>query len=184
VTQCIRTSRLDLVAATPAALRIELESPELLGPHLGARVPKGWPPELYDESAVRYTLQRLLDRPEEANWGFHYFLLREDAHEPADRVLVGCGGFKGAPWEDGTVEVGYAVVEQFRRRGIASEAVRGLVAHAFNDERVRRVIAETYPYLTPSIGVLQKCGFAFIGSGSEPGIIRYELRWETTHEQA
>lgn len=179
----IRTARLDLVPATAAALRIELESPDQLGPHLGAHVPEGWPPELYDESAVRYTLQRLLDRPEEADWGFHYFLLRDDGHE-SGRVLVGCGGFKGAPWDDGTVEVGYSVVEQFRRRGIASEAVQGMVAHAFNDERVRRVIAETYPHLKPSIGVLQKCGFAFIGSGSEPGIIRYELRWETAHATA
>jgi RimJ/RimL family protein N-acetyltransferase len=37
------------------------------------------------------------------------------------------------------------------------------------------VIAETLPELTPSIGVLGKCGFHLIGEGSEPGVIRFEL---------
>jgi len=36
------------------------------------------------------------------------------------------------------------------------------------------VIAETLPELTPSIGVLRKCGFELIGEGSEPGVIRFE----------
>ena len=40
---------------------------------------------------------------------------------------------------------------------------------------VQRVIAETLPELTPSIGVLGKCGFRFIGDGAEPGVIRFEL---------
>ena len=36
-------------------------------------------------------------------------------------------------------------------------------------------LAETLPELTPSIGVLEKCGFRLIGDGSEPGVIRFEL---------
>jgi RimJ/RimL family protein N-acetyltransferase len=38
------------------------------------------------------------------------------------------------------------------------------------------VILETLPDLTPSIGVLEKCGFRFIGEGSESGVVRYERR--------
>jgi [ribosomal protein S5]-alanine N-acetyltransferase len=71
--------------------------------------------------------------------------------------------------------VGYGVVRDHQRRGYASETVRGLVGHAFALPEVHRVIAETLPELTPSIGVLEKCGFRFIGEGSEPGVIRYEL---------
>jgi RimJ/RimL family protein N-acetyltransferase len=37
------------------------------------------------------------------------------------------------------------------------------------------VTAETLPELTPSIGVLLKCGFRLEGEGSEPGVIRYQL---------
>jgi RimJ/RimL family protein N-acetyltransferase len=53
--------------------------------------------------------------------------------------------------------------------------VRAFISRAFADARVRRVIAETMPNLEPSIGVLTKCGFAFTGDGSEPGVIRFTL---------
>jgi [ribosomal protein S5]-alanine N-acetyltransferase len=98
-------------------------------------------------------------------------------HRAADRcggrVLIGTAGYKGPP-ADGTVEVGYGIVTDHRRRGYASEAVRGLVARAFRVPGVRRIIAETLPELTASIGVLRKCGFELIGEGSEPGVIRFE----------
>jgi ribosomal-protein-alanine N-acetyltransferase len=91
------------------------------------------------------------------------------------RTLIGSAGYKGPPSADGMVEVGYGIVRDHQRQGYASEAVRGLVAHAFALPTVRRVIAETLPELIPSIGVLRKCGFRFIGNGSEPGVIRFEL---------
>ena len=56
-----------------------------------------------------------------------------------------------------------------------SEAVRGLLARAFGLPAVERVIAETLPGLTPSLGVLRECGFRPAGEGSEPGVIRFEL---------
>ena len=51
----------------------------------------------------------------------------------------------------------------------------GLVSNAFSHVNVRRVISETLPELVASIGVMEKCGFKFIGDGSEEGVIRYEL---------
>ena len=47
--------------------------------------------------------------------------------------------------------------------------------------RFGRVIAETLPDLFPSIGVLRKIGFSYAGEGSEPGVIRYELRRADIH---
>jgi ribosomal-protein-alanine N-acetyltransferase len=91
------------------------------------------------------------------------------------RTLIGSAGYKGAPSPDGTVEVGYGIVRDQRRRGYASETVRGLLAHAFALPAVSRVIAETLPELEGSIGVLRKCGFRLIGDGCEPGVIRFEL---------
>jgi hypothetical protein len=57
----------------------------------------------------------------------------------------------------------------------APEAVRGLLARAFDVPAVHHVVAETMPELIPSIGVLRKCGFRLISEGSEPGVIRFEL---------
>ncbi len=89
-------------------------------------------------------------------------------------TLIGSAGYKGPP-SDGAVEVGYGIVSDRRRRGYASEVTRGLVAHAFARSGIERAIAETLPELVGSIGVLRKCGFQFVGEGSEPGVIRFEL---------
>lgn len=43
---------------------------------------------------------------------------------------------------------------------------------------IKGVIAETLPALRPSIRVLEKSGFKFIGQGSELGVIRYQLTRE------
>jgi ribosomal-protein-alanine N-acetyltransferase len=172
----IETERLELVAGTPEMARAELDGVRHLAPLLNAEVPASWPPELYDEGAIRYSLARMEEAPEAAGWWLWYFVLRAGDAATPRRVLVGVGGFKGPPSDDGTVEIGYSIVSDYQRRGYASEAVRGFVAHAFALPSVRRVIAETLPDLAASIGVLERSGFTLIGAGSEPGVIRYELR--------
>ncbi len=82
----------------------------------------------------------------------------------------------GLPDDDGSYMIGYSILPPFRRRGLASEGVASLVEAAFATGRISRVLAETYPHLIASIGVLEKNGFRFIGPGGEEGVIRYELR--------
>ncbi len=168
----IVTERLDLVPATPESTRSALAGSSALAASLAASVPDTWPPEYLDAPALEYTLARLLEGPHNAGWWLHFIVLKSD---DVGRTLIGSGGYKGPPSADGTVEVGYGIVSDRRRRGYASEATRGLLAHAFAMPRVRRAIAETLPQLAPSIGVLTKCGFRPIGEGSEPGVIRFEL---------
>jgi RimJ/RimL family protein N-acetyltransferase len=167
----IRTQRLELVRATHELLSAALESPSALAAVLSAEVPATWPPELLDRPALEFTRDRLDQAPDEGAWWMYFVVLPGPA---GGRVLIGTAGYKGPP-ADGTVEIGYSIVSDHQRRGYASEAVRGLVARAFGVSEVRRVIAETLPELTPSIGVLRKCGFALVGEGSEPGVIRFEL---------
>jgi RimJ/RimL family protein N-acetyltransferase len=114
--------------------------------------------------------------PEQEGWWLQFVILTNAA---AGRILVGSAGYKGPPGDDGTVEVGYGIVSDHQRQGFASEATRGLLAHAFARPAVKRVIAETFPDMTSSIGVLTRCGFRYIGRGSEPGVLRYERRRET-----
>lgn len=170
----IRTKRLDLVAGSANILRAELAGRQSLEAALGIRIPDSWPPELYDTYAIEWMLDRLTQDARFEIWGFRYFVLRGTSEsEPA--VAIGAGGYKGPPTLDdqATVEIGYSILSEYQRRGFASEAVHGLVQHAYARSEVARVIAETLPELEPSIGVLRNAGFALEGEGSEPGVIRF-----------
>ena len=171
----IATSRLDLVPATGATLEAELAGADALAHALGVAVPADWPPPLYDEPAIRWTLERMRNDPRHADWGFHYFVLR--GGRDGDRsTAIGAGGYKGPPGEDRTVEIGYSVVPAWQRRGFATEAARGLVAAAFEDPGVDVVAGETLPELVASIRVMEAAGLRRAGGGSEPGVIRFEIR--------
>ena len=164
----LHTERLQLIAATPEILRAHLEGLPTLGEVLGAQVDV-LPSEL-EETTIRWSLDAFDRHEDAAGWLLWYFVV-----EPEDDVrrVIGVGGYKGPPSGEGTVEVGYAVVEDAQRNGYATEATSALVRRAFEDDRVRAVLAETYPTLAPSIGVLEKCGFACVGKGAEDGGIRY-----------
>jgi RimJ/RimL family protein N-acetyltransferase len=62
--------------------------------------------------------------------------------------------------EEGTIEIGYAVVESQWDRGYATAAVKALVTKARKAPHVRRIVAHT-PLERPQSGrVLEKAGFA------------------------
>ena len=163
---------IELVAATPELTSAALAGPRELSAGLGAAVPSTWPPMFLDPPALEYTLERLAQGPDQADWWLYFVVLVTDE---GCRTLVGSGGYKGPPAVDGTVEVGYGIVRDHQRCGYASDTVRALLNRALALPQVHRAIAETLPELGPSIGVLRKCGFRLIGEGSEPGVIRFEL---------
>jgi len=166
------TERLEIVPATPEMVRGALDGPRALAAGLGASVPPTWRPDYLDAVSLQFSLERLSEGPGQAGWWLHFVVLRSGF---GGRLLIGSGGYKGPPSPDGSVEVGYSIVTDHRRRGFATETVRALVGRAFSLPSVRRVIGETLPELTPSIGVLRKCGFRQIDGGSEPGVVCFEL---------
>lgn len=168
----LTTRRLVLVAATPDLIRAELHDRARLRELLGAEVPSAWPPPLNDEESMTWVARLLEADPGAVGWALWYFL-RADPPGGA-RTAIGTGGFKGRPTADGTAEVGYSVVEAYQRQGYASEAVEALVGWAFAHPQVQRVVAHTLPELLPSIRLLEKCGFRFVGPGTEEGAILFE----------
>ncbi len=169
----LRTTRLEVVAATLDMALAERDAPASLEREYGIRLALPWPPPLNDEASLAWSISVLREEEGATGWGFWYLALPAAA-EGGPLLAIGNGGFKGGPDATGTVEIGYSVLEEYQRRGYASEAVEALVAWAFLQRGVRRVIAETYPVLIGSIGVLRKTGFREIGTGSEEGVIRFE----------
>lgn len=177
----IHTPRLTLIPARAEILLADVDGRESLGRVLGVRVPDSWPPDLYDDGAILWTLERLESGGPGTQPFWTYYFVWTTA--PGVPELVGVGGFKGPP-EDGRVELGYSVVRTRQRRGFATEAVRGMLEFAFSHDDVDEVIAETLPDLVSSIGVLEKSGFRLEGAGSEPGVIRFSISREAWRRAA
>jgi len=91
------------------------------------------------------------------------------------QVIGGCG-FMGPPDATGAVEIGYGLAPSQRGKGIATEAVGGLVGEAWKDSRVKVVFARTDQDNEPSQGVLRRAGFRQVDSDSE------QLRWELARQ--
>lgn len=126
---------------------------------LGVTVPDNWP-TFPDSMPQGYEI--LKADPSSPNWGFYLFI------HASDRVLIGEGGFKGKPDEEGVVEIGYAIVPEYRQRGFATEAARGLTHYAFSHPEVNIVQAHTLKDGTASINVLKKLGMTFISTAHDP----------------
>jgi [ribosomal protein S5]-alanine N-acetyltransferase len=171
----ILTPRLELVAGTVQLAQAEIDNLPALAHLLDTPTPASWPPPLNDEHSQQYFLASLQKgEVRDVGWNL-WFCVRRELRE-----LIGNAGFKGSP-KAGLVEIGYSMLEVYQRQGYATEAVRGLLGWALQNPQIQRVVADTLPGLTPSIRVMEKSGFVFVGDGPvEDGMrtIRYELTRE------
>lgn len=167
------TPRLLVVATLPAHLRIELDSPERLGPLLGVRVPASWPPGEYDRDAMAFFCGRYDDEGAAAIGWYGWYAIRPAAGGEAAE-LVGSVGYFGPPSADGTVEIGYSMVPEARCRGYATELARGLAERALALPGVQRVVAHAAHENVASHKVLERAGFRAMDDSAEPGKRRFE----------
>jgi len=163
----IVTPRLELVAMRPECLRSELERDGRLGELLGCEVTAEWPSEVWEPQVWEMLLGIFAERPGEMAW-HRYLVLRGER-----RVLIGTAN--AGRWSDDPeeAEVGYALVPEFLRRGLATEAAMALVEFVEASGGVRRLCAHTFPALTASVRILERCGFVLEGPGMEEGTVRY-----------
>ena len=166
----IETKRLKLIPADAEMLLMEIQNPTKFAERIGAEVPDDWPPEILTD-ALPYFAQMAEESPGNIGWYAWYWISRENGN----LKLVGSGGFKGPPDENGTVETGYSITPVNQGRGYAAEGLAALVKWAFSQEDVRMIFAETLIDNIPSIRVLEKNGFKNCGTGSAEMLIRFEL---------
>ena len=105
--------------------------------------------------AISIKLERMaVDSVEELLWITYWLIL-----VPPDDFGAGMIGFKGAPDENGQVEIGYGIDRDFQMRGYMTEAVKGMIHWAFSDSRCTRIVApDTLRSNIGSNRVLQKVG--------------------------
>ena len=181
----IVTPRLRLIPATAEHLTGELDGASALAASLDVYVPDTWPQrsqECLDPDERRIKMDQIAQEVRSRQgWGFHFIVFASTDAKPC---LIGYIGFAGPPSPEGAVEVLLGIVGDRRRKGYASEAVQGLLAHAFRSSEVTLVMAETRSDNAGSIGVLQKCRFRSVSPTGSRGM-RFELsRSEYTSFQA
>jgi ribosomal-protein-alanine N-acetyltransferase len=151
----VTTDQLELRPLPVAAARALPDDRKVAGRLIGAVVPNVWPlPDLLD-------VLPLHEPP------FGIWVMVEQETE----TVVGDIGFIGPPDESGTVEIGYSVIPDRRRRGYATEAARGLVAWAMEQPGVRAVTATCEPGNVGSVRTLERAGFA--RTAEENGLVRW-----------
>ncbi|MDH4207662.1 MAG: GNAT family N-acetyltransferase, partial [Anaerolineae bacterium] len=109
-----------MIAGTADLLRAEISDRERFARLLEARVHQAWGQGRDYQEAMTSMAQRLEEDPDETGWWSWYFVLHNRV--TGQRMLIGTGGFKGPPDQDGTVEIGYSLLPPHRNRGYTTEA--------------------------------------------------------------
>jgi ribosomal-protein-alanine N-acetyltransferase len=139
----VTSEQLELRPLPLAAARALFDDPKTAGRLIGAVIPDEWPlPDLKD----------VINR-HQPPYGIWVMV------ELETEMVVGDIGFHGPPDESGTVEIGYSVVPDRRRRGYATEAVTALTRWALEQPGVRAVSASCEPGNVGSIRALERAGF-------------------------
>ena len=167
----LRTRRLRLIAITPAMLASEKSTDQKLGGLIGCVVPSNWPPVDWEPHVLDILLKQYERCPEQMSWHRYVAFLNQDG----TRSLI---GMTGAFWREASpaeCEIGYSILPPYERQGLATEAAQALIELIRRNPQIKSVIAHTFPELTGSIRVMEKCGLVFDGEGEEERTIRYRL---------
>lgn len=157
---------LDPVVSTPR-LRLELISVDEAAGMLAGRRRPTWHPD-YPRPDDLDAVSLINPARGDLSWSPRHVVRAYDG------LVVGSIGFFGppSPADDGVLEaeVGYGLVDDARGRGVATEAVGGLLAHT--DRVGVRVRATVEPDNTASVRVLAKCGFTQLrGSDGDGNLV-------------
>lgn len=162
----ILTPRLRLVPITIPRMRADAAHSPRLAQLIRAHVPSSWPPEHWEPHVFDFIRKQYAQHPHTRGWN-RYIILRSGS------ILIGTlGAFTRSDTE---AEIGYSILPPWQRMGLATEATLAHIAFLFENHSLESLIAHTFPHLTPSIRVMEKCGFQPVGAGDEPGTIRYRL---------
>jgi GNAT superfamily N-acetyltransferase len=158
VVASIRTERVELVSMSLAFMQaLVAEDLDTATREMGADLPAGIAEDL--RNFLNFRIPDLIADPSIQPWLGRGMIL---SHSDGRREWIGSLGFHNAPDETGRVEIGYRVEPAFRRRGIATECVRALLAWA-ETQGVHRFRASVAPGNVASLAIIRSFGFHQVG---------------------
>ena len=113
----ISTPRLNLIPRNTELLQEVLQGSKSVANFLQVKVPDNWTEN--GAEVFQFVLEKLAEEPKGKNWWTYLTILK------GENKLIGSGGFKGVPGENGMVEIGYETCEDYRLQGLATELANG-----------------------------------------------------------
>lgn len=154
----IRTERVDLVSMSlPFMQALVAGDLDAAAREMGAALPPGMRENL--AHFLGYRIPALEADPASQPWLGRAIVA---THPDGRREVIGTIGFHAPPDETGRVEIGYRVEAAFRRRGIATECIRALLAWA-QAQGVHRFRASVAPGNAASLAIIRSFGFEQVG---------------------
>lgn len=149
----IHTDRLELILLTQSQLKLWIEDIPTLEKELNCSY-KAEPVEGFFLEFLKRQHEITQKDPDNCLYHSFFFLVRK-----SDRIVVGSADFKNFPNENGEVEIGYGLGNEFEHNGYMTEAIKGMCDFALTQSEVSSVIAETDLDGFASQRILERCGF-------------------------
>ncbi|MDT2524653.1 GNAT family N-acetyltransferase [Enterococcus raffinosus] len=93
-----------------------------------------------------------------------------------NKAIGSIGAFRCENIHRQTAEMGYYLAEEYWGKGIATEAVKQLADHVFNQTDIMRIFAEPFSTNSGSCRVLEKSGFQFEGTLRKNAVKNGEIK--------
>ena len=110
-----------------------------------------------ESGPLAWRVPQVKSDPSTNKWFVRFIVLKDS------RVVIGSTSFHGVPDENGMMEIGIGIEEEFWGNGYATEALRGMWNWVCGESGVRTLRYTVSPDNLASISVIKKFGFTFMG---------------------
>jgi ribosomal-protein-alanine N-acetyltransferase len=155
--EVIRTERLDLHHISARELVTLFEEPENLSIYEEKPFANPYRMLMDDSGPLAWRVPQVKQDQSLNRWFVRWIVLRESGE------IIGSTSFHGAPDENGMVEIGLGIHENFCNKGIAREALRGMWNWVLTDPAVKVLRYTVSVDNIPSIRVIEHFGFELKG---------------------
>lgn len=149
--------RLDLHHISASDVVTLYEDPENLSIYGSGQFTNPYRVLIDGHSPLRWRVPQVRENPAVNKWFVRWMVLREK------REIIGSLSFHGAPDENGMLEIGLGVHENFWRQGFGYEALMGMWKWATSQPGVLKFRYTVDPNNDASVALVHKFGFAHVG---------------------
>lgn len=121
----------------------------------GFRNPHGY--FVHEPGPLRFRYPLVMANPNKAPYLLRVAVLRETAE------IIGGAGFHDAPDADGMIEIGFAILEPFRRQGFGLELLHGMWRWVVEQPNVHTLRYTVAPDNEASQHIIRALGFTHMG---------------------